>query len=56
MRFPTPMQSFSLLGVFAILLAIPLFVLGVLIGRLRRDPVPKKFSGYVLLPPKELDS
>ena len=32
MKIPTPMQSLSLLGVAAVLLAIPLFVVGVVLG------------------------
>lgn len=53
MKFPTPMQSLSLLGVAAVLLAIPLFVVGAVLGRLHDDPEPKRFREYMLLPPSE---
>jgi hypothetical protein len=51
MKFPTPMQSLSLLGVVAVLLAIPLFIVGVMIGKLSSDPEPNRFGEYMLLPP-----
>ncbi len=51
MKLPTPMQSLSLLGVAAILLAIPLFIIGAIISKLSNDPETKRFSDYLLLPP-----
>jgi len=51
MNLPTPMQSLSLLGVAALILAIPLFVVGAVLNRLTNDPEPKRFGEYLLLPP-----
>jgi len=51
MKLPTPMQSLSLLGVAAVVLAIPLFVIGAVLSRLHNDPEPKRFAEYLLLPP-----
>jgi hypothetical protein len=45
------MQSLSLLGVAALILAIPLFVVGAVLNRLTSDPEPKRFGEYLLLPP-----
>ena len=53
MKIPTPMQSLSLLGVAAVLLAIPLFVVGVVLGRLHGHPEPKRFRDCILLPPTD---
>jgi len=53
MKFPTPMQSLSLLGVAAVLLAIPLFIVGMVIGKLCNDPEPMRFGEYLLLPPTD---
>jgi hypothetical protein len=53
MKLPTPLQSLSLLGVAAVVLAIPLFVIGLVISRLSNDPEPKKFTDYLLIPPAD---
>ncbi|GEM_PF-5984751 len=53
MKFPTTMQGLSLLGVAAVLLAIPLFIVGVVLGRLHNHPEPKRLRDYLLLPPTD---
>lgn len=53
MKLPTPLQSLSLLGVAAVVLAIPLFVVGAIISRLTDDPEPKRFTDYLLIPPSD---
>ncbi|MDW5562470.1 MAG: hypothetical protein SA339_04515 [Methanomassiliicoccus sp.] len=53
MKLPTALQSLSLLGVAAVLLAIPLFIVSVVIGRLYDDPEPRRFVEFVLLPPSD---
>jgi VIT1/CCC1 family predicted Fe2+/Mn2+ transporter len=47
------MQSLSLLGVAAVVLAIPLFIVGAILSRLSNDPEPKRFAEYLLLPPTD---
>jgi hypothetical protein len=53
MKLPTPMQSLSLVGVAAVLLAIPLFFVGVVLGRLHRRSEPRRLRDYILLPPTD---